>query len=199
MHASSRKCGSWDRSERELVPELVCSANMKNFRFQSGRTWAITPKRKWPGRPYPVTIHAAWQGWLLNVPWTLEYTGTFRLPATTGRALLQIATTANVLAQALFGRHYWRRGLSGVGWFAVVERHRSGAPHVHALIVGIPEGKHKFAREVLCNYWEGKVGKCMCSEIRSVDAICRYCSKDLPRGADWAFSRNILEWMPQGA
>jgi len=105
----------------------------------------------------------------------------------------------NTLSLGLWGKRYQRRGLPGVGWFAVVEAHGSGALHLHAVVVGIPLDRERRTVRALVDHWDTRFGRCECKRVRSNRAIGQYLVKGLPYFADWDCARNMSQFALKSA
>lgn len=175
---------------RDGIPLVEKRGYHRYLRFPSGRTFSLSDQ-SWPGTPYAVAVVEAWAAWLQTFPWQIAFTGTVAKPLFAGHLLREFGASANRLAQATFGRRFHRNGDVGLHWFAVAERHRSGVPHVHALLCSVPSERIDASCDLMNAQWAEKFGRSQAERIKCPEAVCHYLAKELATTGDYKWSRNL--------
>lgn len=93
----------------------------------------------------PKVQHAAWSLWLADMGFDYFVTLTFREPVSERRAEEKMRRYSRLLTREVYGRNgEYRQGANEVVIFWVLEKHKSGEWHIHALFHA-PKGEIKIA------------------------------------------------------
>jgi hypothetical protein len=140
--------------------------------------------------------------WLNRFPWEVFHTGTFKghpeslkggyLDAINVKRKFEV-TYMNQLNKILYAKKELKRG-EGVAYYMVVEPHKTGLLHEHALMLGLRGMSEKDVESIWFEALD--FGYCRGEKYNPIDGAAYYLTKYVTKGIyDYALSRNLGKWI----
>lgn len=144
----------------------------------------------------------AWRDFLGRFPMQWFCTFTFREDVHPERAAKLFRLFIRRLNQALYGRHFERKGKVGVFWVLAWEYQKRGVLHFHALIGDVEDLNTRARRLDWMDIWEGfgaPAGFARIEAIDSQDAVRNYVTKYVVKGGQIDLSSSLKSFAQQQA
>lgn len=129
--------------------------------------------------------------WLESIPWDTFATVTFVPPnemVNTGYTMVGVKGAWRRWRTLVM--HWGILAKGDIQWFASMERHKSGAPHIHAVVVGLSTATLRHQA------WEGATHVCGWSSLRgfkgvtATEYVLKYTTKD---NSEWRCSDGLAK------
>jgi len=154
------------------------------------------------GSPHRESLPEAWQRFLAQYPMQWFCTFTFQDQVHPERALKLFRLFIKRLNVTAYGRHYERKGQTGVYWVLAWEYQKRGVLHFHALIGDVEDLNAKARRFSMMRVWEGfgpPAGFARIETIESQEAVRKYVTKYIVKGGQIDLSTSLRSFAQQQA
>lgn len=152
----------------------------------------LTPQLK----PYQWRVQDAYGEFFSKYPWEWFITLTFAGRTHPEAVEASFRTWIAKMNRMLNGSRWHKKETGNIYWVMAIERHKSGNPHVHALLIGTKDLRRLFWMDSWLAMG-GKNGFARIEAIKKNESASFYVTKYVTKDAELFFSENLEHYVPE--